>query len=385
MPQDYDRIWAEVQITPINVPNKVTDVDPMHENQFYDQRVSEKDENYVESDENVNQKDPGRCPHCGQTIQKSIQTVVARPVCESLSDSGSSATSSPLKCELSSVIDLAEKTCEAEDSDNESVIITGVALSVTRTRRATHGNAWSKEDKVQLYLIKFIYDVTDREVASVLTALHQVERTRGAVTSQYQEYRKEDESYLPSYDEDLAMHLKGMEVPGGSKFISCTQSILWAFHKAARMTGRVRVSVLDRSKIEQPIQRLSDIHHRLQQAGLLEGIWYRGCYEFLVYAEVQKDAIINDFAISHFQSFVNVDFFTKQLICPEIIFGQTTSMKPREKRRELKTWPILPARSEIAVAEICDFALGGTRNEELRSVFRRNFQNEWEMESRMRS
>ncbi|KAJ6259618.1 hypothetical protein Dda_5256 [Drechslerella dactyloides] len=191
-----------------------------------------------------------------------------------------------------------------------------------------------------------------------------------------------NEAELPGLDESLASHLKSEEVPGGSPFISTTDSFLWVLTKSAKMKGRTRISVIDRTKVQYPITHMAGAYRRLKDAGLLEGIErYYGNFEFLVYGGVSEDAIIHDFSVHEFKNFVDDGFYRMQVVCPEIVFNRRGST-PKKKRKDIADINLSRNRSLVAIDQLSAFVLANVADKSLQDDFKQNLKLNWELEKR---
>ncbi|KAK6529397.1 hypothetical protein TWF281_008573 [Arthrobotrys megalospora] len=173
------------------------------------------------------------------------------------------------------------------------------------------------------------------------------------------------------FDVVLARHIGQQKINGGSTFISTTPSLLWALHKATRIGGNPRISVIDRSKIFQPVQHISTIHPRLKATGLLNNIKYSGKLEYAVYGDIDASAIIHDFSFEGFKRLANFDRQLQRFICPGVLFDNTIggSLSKLELIRETR---IHAWSCPLVVNLISQFVFGDDIDHPLQEKFKAN-------------
>ncbi|KAF3920538.1 hypothetical protein ABW20_dc0109286 [Dactylellina cionopaga] len=193
-----------------------------------------------------------------------------------------------------------------------------------------------------------------------------------------------EESDIPELDWNLAAHLKGHHLATGSMFISTTQSLLWAFHKASNMEGNVHIAIIDREKISQPVVYLSEIYTRLKEQGRLQGIQrYRGRYEYLVHANIPEEAVITDFSIYQFKRYLRAIPSIEDLICPDITFRNWPRVKPVEKKESFKDESITQSRYRAAMVALLTWIFGNS-NHAAKESFEGDVYIDWEVGSRLK-
>ncbi|KAK6511733.1 hypothetical protein TWF481_000639 [Arthrobotrys musiformis] len=186
---------------------------------------------------------------------------------------------------------------------------------------------------------------------------------------------------LPAYDCSLADHITGEIMEHGSYFISTTPSLLWALHKASRMGGSSRISIIDRSKIRQPVQHVAEIKSRLKSKGLLEKVRYSGKLEYVVYAAIGAEAIIKDFSLDSFRAMVDTDNQIQKVLGCSILFDSELirSLEKLDKTRQqkIRRWSL------ASVINTVYRYVFNNQEHALEAVFRSNVAIDWELEARM--
>ncbi|KAF3127304.1 hypothetical protein TWF703_010000 [Orbilia oligospora] len=190
------------------------------------------------------------------------------------------------------------------------------------------------------------------------------------------------DSELEGLDVSLAYHIEGEKMDEGSYFVSTTPSLLWALHKAFRMRKNARISIIDRSKIRQPMQHISTIRPRMRAKGLLEGISYSGKLEYVVYGEIEADGIINDFSLEKFLQMVNSDNQIQKVLGSDILFNRAYQ-KSLMKFDLICQSPIRRWSLAHVVGTVFKFIFDQRTSHPLEELFKTNFSIDWGLEGRM--
>ncbi|KAF3199015.1 hypothetical protein TWF679_001678 [Orbilia oligospora] len=190
------------------------------------------------------------------------------------------------------------------------------------------------------------------------------------------------ESELEGFDVSLACHIEGEKMDEGSYFVSTTPSLLWALHKAFMMRKNARISIIDRSKIRQPIQHISTIRPRMRAKGLLEGISYSGKLEYVVYGEIEADGIINDFSLEEFLQMVNSDNQIQKVLGSDILFNRAYQ-KSLMKFDLICQSPIRRWSLAHVISTVFRFVFDQQQSHPLGELFKANLSIDWGLEERM--